>query len=67
MEEMTLVERFDEIFWEVGHEHDCEEWYEIFDSELFDEVTEKIADEFGVSVIESEEFTEWVNEMAEDL
>lgn len=62
-DEMNMTERFEEIFEAVCLEHDCAS----YDSELMDEVEDHIADEFGVSIIESEEYRTWYNAMAEDL
>ena len=56
---MMNREMMEEIFWTVGEEHGTSTWYEIYDSDLFEEVCERIA-RVG-------EFTEWLNEMAGDL
>ena len=62
-----MTEIFWEIFWEVGEANGCEDWWEIFDSEVFDLVEDEIASRFGVAVLDSAEYTEWCTEMAEDL
>ena len=62
------VEIFDEIFWTVADELGIANWWELFDSENMDEVERRIAkafDEEDPSDVEF--FTEWYNEMAEDL
>lgn len=62
------VEIFDEIFWTVADELGITNWWELFDSENMDEVERRIAkafDEEDPSDVEF--FTEWYNEMAEDL
>ena len=61
-----MVERFDEIFGEVMEELDAD-WWEVFDSPLFDMVDFRIAKEFGEDIFESEEYLAWYNGMAEDL
>ena len=65
---MTTIEIFEEIFWQVGEEFGLTTWWEIFDSEAFEIVETRIAKQFGVSeVTEIEGYTEWYNEMAEEL
>ena len=64
---MTMVEKFEEIFWQVGDENGVNEWYNIFDSDLFDVVRDRIVNEFGDDVLESDEFLDWYDEMYEDL
>ncbi len=59
-------ERFEEIFEEVMKELElC--WWELFDSDDFEIVVERVEDEFGAEVLESEEWKNWVHEMAEEL
>lgn len=59
---------FEEIFWEVAEEHGVSGWWELFDSEDFEEVERRIAERFGVAdPCEVEGFIEWNNEMAEEL
>lgn len=64
---MTMVEKFEEIFWQVGDENGVNEWYNIFDSDLFDVVRDRIVNEFGDDVLDSDEFLDWYDEMYEDL
>lgn len=65
---MTNTEIFEEIFWQVGEENGLTSWWEIFDSEVFDEVERRIAERFSVAdAYEVEGFLDWNNEMAEDL
>lgn len=64
---MTMVEKFEEIFWQVGDENGVNEWYNIFDSDLFDVVRDRIVNEFDDDVLESDEFLDWYDEMCEDL
>lgn len=42
-------------------------WYEVFDSELMDEVEALISEELGYPATECEAYNEWYDEMAEDL
>lgn len=61
-------EIFDKIFDKVKRELGITCWYELFDSEDFDEVEDRIADYFGVNdAHEVEGFREWYHEMAMDL
>jgi len=62
-----MREIFWDIFWEVGEAFDRFDWWEIFDSDVFDEVEKAIAERFGAEVLDSDEFCDWYNEMAEDL
>lgn len=68
----------DKIFWAIGHKHNVTVWYEIFDSDLFDEVCEEIArvngirwnnddDLFDKLCDEVEGFSDWYKEMCEEL
>lgn len=61
-----MLERFEEVFDEVMDEMG-KSWWELFDSENFEIVEARIAEEFGKDVLESEEYLDWVAEMAEDL
>ena len=63
-----MFERFEEIFAEVMVEFGLTGWWELFDSEEFDEVERRICEAYGVAdATEVEGFTEWYNEMAMDL
>ena len=74
-----MNEIFERIFWEVGKRYGMTDWWEIFDSEVFEEVCEGIAFEMGWTLDEGDEdyfdvcdrnstkFCEWAGEMAEDL
>lgn len=61
-----MLERFEEIFDEVMDEME-KSWWELFDSEEFEIVEARIAEEFGKDALESEEYLDWVAEMTEDL
>ena len=65
-----MYELFEEIFWEVGEENNLTAWWEIYDSEIYDTVCERIAERMGISeeeLGEREDFREWDSEMAEEL
>ena len=61
-----MRERFEEIFNQIQTELDLD-WWELYDSEDFDKVIALIVAEFGEEVLESEEDSEWENEMYWDL
>lgn len=51
----------------MGEAHGCTGWWEVFDSEIFNEIADRIAAQFGEEVWESPEYIEWTSEMAGDL
>ena len=61
-----MKERFEEIFAQVQSELDLD-WWELYDSEEFDKVVDLIVAEFGEEVLDSEEYSDWINEMYWDL
>ena len=61
-----MRERFEEIFEQVQVELDLD-WWELYDSDKFDTVVDLIVAEFGKEVLESDEYSEWVDEMYWDL
>ena len=61
-----MKERFEEIFAQVQSELDLD-WWELYDSEEFDKVVALIVAEFGEEVLDSNEYSEWENEMYWDL
>ena len=61
-----MKERFEEIFAQVQSELDLD-WWELYDSEEFDKVIDLIVAEFGEEVLDSDEYSEWENEMYWDL
>ena len=61
-----MKERFEEIFNQVQAELDLD-WWELYDSEDFDKVVALIVAEFGEEVLDSDEYSEWENEMYWDL
>ena len=61
-----MRERFEEIFEQVQVELDLD-WWELYDSEEFDKVVDLIVAEFGEEVLDSDEYSNWVNEMYWDL
>lgn len=62
-----MVEKFEEIFGEVAEEVGAESWWELYDSEDFEKVEERIGKEFGEQVFETKEYLDWVQEMYWDL
>ena len=61
-----MRERFEEIFAQVQSELDLD-WWELYDSDKFDTVVALIVAEFGEEVLDSDEYSDWVNEMYWDL
>ena len=61
-----MRERFEEIFAQVQAELDLD-WWELYDSEDFDKVVALIVAEFGEEVLDSDEYSDWENEMYWDL
>ena len=61
-----MKERFEEIFAQVQSELDLD-WWELYDSDKFDKVVALIVAEFGEEVLDSDEYSDWVNEMYWDL
>ena len=39
---------FEKVFWEIAEREGIDEWYELFDSELFYDVEEEIARRAGL-------------------
>ena len=58
---------FEQIFEEIMEMLGIEAWYELFDSDDFEIVEERISAALGYDCWESEEFVIWYREMAEDL
>ncbi len=61
-----MAERFEEIFEEVMDEMNME-WYELYDSEDFEIVENRIAEEFGEEIFETEEYHDWTYQLYMDL
>ena len=61
-------EIFDDIFWEVADELGISAWYELFDSERFEEVENRIAKAFDETNVENVPFfLDWHNGLCADL
>ena len=68
MKNFEYIETFDKIFWDVAEELGIANWWELFDSENFDEVEKRIAKAFNeTDASEVPSFTDWYNDMAGDL
>lgn len=68
--ERKMFEMFDMVFEAVMEELDLDEWYQLFDSEDFGIVEQRVATALGIStadLYDVEEFDEWTSEMAMDL
>ena len=65
---MKNYDTLNEIMGRVGDKHGLNAWYEIFDSEYFDEVDKEICKYFNVDNVELVEgYADWYNELAQDL
>lgn len=65
-----MFELFDEVFGEVMDEVGASDWWEVYDSEHYDTVFERIAERMGITtdeLSEREDFWKWSGEMAMDL
>jgi len=62
-----MYEMFEEVFAEVMEELGLSEWYELFDSDEFAMVEERITERLGYDCYECEEFCDWERTMGEDL
>ena len=65
-----MFELFEEVFEEVMEEVGATGWWEVYDSEHYDTVFERIAERMGITTDElgeREDFREWDHEMAMDL
>ena len=58
---------FEQIFEEVMEMLGLEAWYELFDSDDFEIVEERISAALGYDCWKDEEFIAWHREMAEEL
>ena len=61
-----MKEHFEEIFAQVQSELDLD-WWELYDSDEFDVIIALIVTNFGEEVLDSDEYSDWVNEMYCDL
>ena len=64
---MEMLEMFEEEFAAVYEAHDCSGWWEVFDSELWEEVQARIVSRCGAGALEAQEFIDWAEGMAGDL
>ena len=62
-----MFEVFDAVFMEVMEMLGIQAWYELYDSEEFSVVEEMLVEQFGQSVLQSEEYQAWLDEMYGDL
>ena len=74
-----MFELFDEVFGEVMEKIGASGWWEVYDSDPYDTVFERIAERMGITTDElgeredfwewgeREDFWEWAREMAMDL
>ena len=61
-----MFEMFDEVFYGIADALDLA-WYELFDSDQFDLVEERLVELYGAEILKSADYLNWCNEMAEDL
>lgn len=58
---------FEEVFEGVMDDLGITAWYDLFDSDRFDEVERRIAEKFGKEILETDDYTNWVDEMCDEL
>ena len=63
---MYAQEMFEEVFEEAMVEFD-KAWYELYDSDDFAIVEQRIVERYGAEALESEEYHAWEREMYWDL
>ena len=61
-----MKERFEENFEQVQTELDWD-WWELYDSDKFDIIVALIVAEFDEEILDSDEFSEWEDEMYLEL
>lgn len=65
---MKNIEIFEKILMEVGAKYNLDTWYEIFDSEVFNEVEIEICKYFNTTTSNQiEGYLDWFNDMCEEL
>ena len=62
-----MKEMFGKVMMEIGRGYGMTEWWEIFDSEVFEEVETECESRFGEMEGFQTEWSEWTEEMSEDL
>ena len=62
-----MMEMFDKVFDEVMEENGLENWYELFDSDEFGEVEERVSNLLGYDCWDNDEFCDWVYYMSMSL
>lgn len=58
---------FEQVFGEVMIEMNFDGWWELFDSDAFEIVEERISALLGYDCWDNEDFVAWHDEMCEDL
>ena len=58
---------FEQVFENVMEELGLENWWELYDSENFDLVVERISERLGHNAWDDPEFIVWQDTMADDL
>lgn len=58
---------FEEVFEGVMDDLGITAWYDLFDSDQFDEVERRIAEKFGKEILETDNYIDWVDEMCDEL
>lgn len=58
---------FEEVFEGVMDDLGITAWYDLFDSDQFDEVEHRIVEKFGKEILETDDYINWVDEMCDEL
>ena len=64
---MSKKDMFNKIFQEVAKETGCSYWWQLADSDDFDEVEKRISEKLGYDCHKCPEFKEWYADMVDDL
>lgn len=58
---------FEEVFEGVMVDLGIDAWYDLFDSSRFKEVERRIVEKFGAEILETDDYTNWIDEMCDEL
>lgn len=62
-----MMEMMDKALVEVMTEHGCEDWWEVVDGDLVDELEDKVSAIFSRDACDMEVYQDWFADMVADL